>query len=99
MPYRDGTGPIRRGGLRARGFGYCRSDVNFGPSMGRGMGRGFGQCMVYRGDAVHSAFSYDLPTPEAKKQALANEQKFLESRLAVLKTQMDVFEKSGEETP
>jgi len=109
MPYLDGTGPNGLGPLTGRGLGYCSGAVGLGYGYGFGWGRGYGRGMAYGrrfggwGFAPYPYASGVLPyaplSPETQRQALANEQRILETRLEALKSQIEELEKKKSETP
>lgn len=76
MPYRDGTGPMGRGPMTGRGFGYCGAGAGFVPGYGMGYGRGFGRGMGFGAGfgwraAAYGAVPYAVPavpTIEAQKK-------------------------------
>jgi hypothetical protein len=109
MPYLDGTGPNGLGPLTGRGLGYCSGAVGLGYGYGFGWGRGYGRGMAYGrrfggwGFAPYvnawGALPYAPLSPETQRQALANEQRILETRLEALKSQIEELEKKKSETP
>ncbi len=97
MPYRNGTGPMGAGPLTGRGFGYCGAGFGFG--RGFGMGMGYGWRTGGWGFAPYVLNPAYAPTVELQKQALINEQKYLETRLEALKAQINSLQNASSDTP
>lgn len=91
MPGRDGTGPMGRGAMSGRGFGFCNG-VNAG-----GYGAGFGQGRV-RGFGLGAGFgcrrgigrSYVGEAVVLSDKEILTEQKdLLQKRLDMINKQLD----------
>jgi len=81
MPGRDGTGPMGKGSMTGRGFGFCSgSDVGYGAGLGMGLGRRRG-CGRYG--------ITDVTTAKTQKELLAEQKKLLESRLSVINKELE----------
>jgi len=87
MPGRDGSGPVGAGPMTGRGLGICRGvnkSVKYGSGRGLGLacrrsfGRGFG-----RGYILNEASS------KKRKELLQEQKAILQSRLEVIKKQLD----------
>ncbi len=93
MPRRDGTGPMGRGTMSGRGFGPCAGTnaVKYGASLGlglllrcrRGFGRGFG------GNYFGGNSNIDQASSKTQKEFLQEQKDALQSRLEVIKKQLE----------
>lgn len=103
MPYRDGMGPMGAGPMSGRGFGYCRAGAGFGRGFGMGIGYGWRagawEMAPYTLNQVYASNPVYAPTVENQRQALLNEQKFLEGRLEALQAQINALQNSSSDTP
>ena len=79
MPGGDGTGPMGRGPLGGRGFGYC-------PGY-RGMGPGYGRPYYGR-----RARGYGFPHPWFDRENVADEKIFLQQQAEYMKAQIQMIE-------
>ena len=81
MPGRDGTGPIGRGPITGRGFGFC----NTGPvGYGCGWGRGFGRNRGFEGN-----YPIGETVVKTQKEFLEEQKAILENRLQVISQQLE----------
>lgn len=87
MPRLDGTGPAGQGPMTGRGMGPCGAGYGYGRGRGRGMG--YGRCFGWGFQT-----SYRQPTITEEKdmvqddvEALREELKAAEARLAELENQ------------
>jgi hypothetical protein len=76
MPRRDGTGPLGQGAMTGRGLGLCTNSNN----QTYGYGRGFG---LSRGNNCRRN------TIQTNRNALTEQKKILEARLAEINKQLD----------
>jgi hypothetical protein len=83
MPGGDGTGPMGRGIMTGKGYGFCAgSNVSrCGAAWGLGMGfrRGFGRYM-----AVDPTF-----VPKTQKEVLAEQKELLENQLKFVNKRLE----------
>ncbi len=83
MPGGDGTGPMGRGSMTGKGYGFCAVDTvpRYGAGWGLGMGckRGFGRYM-----AVGPTF-----VPKTQKELLVEQKELLENQLKFVNKQLE----------
>ena len=79
MPGGDGTGPMGRGFMTGKGYGFCvpRSGAAWG--LGMGCRRGFGRYM-----AVDPTF-----VPKTQKELLVEQKELLENQLKFVNKQLE----------
>jgi hypothetical protein len=107
MPYGDGTGPVGKGPVTGRGFGFCQGFDHpgnaLGPGRGKGRGagrgfnRGYGQGFGFRAGYSHYV-NYGFPepveySPEREKEYLKNRIDSLEKTITSLKKRMNDLDK------
>ena len=76
MPRRDGTGPLGQGAMTGRGLGLCTNSNNQTYGYGRGFGLGRGN-------------NCRRNTIQTNRNALTEQKKILEARLAEINQQLD----------
>jgi len=106
MPGGDGTGPLGRGPMTGRGFGFCSGYSNPGsanPSFGLGLGRvrdrGFGRRYWGRGRGFWGRIFYQGPdyppvqNKEEEKIYLENMVKDLEEEISSIRKRINELSK------
>lgn len=88
MPGRDGTGPIGRGPMTGRGYGFCMVENPTDP--GFGFGPVFGCRQFWKGYRRNFRAN-PVGSFNTQKELLAGQKKLLENRLEIIKRQLESF--------
>ena len=90
MPGRNGTGPVERGQMTGRGFGFCGNKF-YGDRNCYGMGfgrRGYGLGPRYaKGYGLGVGYGFKQNVTE--KEFLQNQKEFLESQLKLIESELE----------
>jgi hypothetical protein len=99
MPGGDGTGPVGRGPMTGRRFGFCAgfshpgyANPGFGQGLGRNWGRGFGRGFLGRG-FNQDPYYPPVQTREEEKTYLENMIKGLEEEISSVRERIKELSK------
>jgi hypothetical protein len=87
MPGRDGTGPMERGSLTGRGFGFCSVGNTFRSGAGLGFGRGLG-LGCRRGFGRYLSIDPEIAS-KTQKEFLTEQKELLEDRLNLISKRLE----------
>lgn len=88
MPGMDGTGPMGRGAMTGRGFGFCTgvNAARYGAGLGLGLGLGLG--FGYRRALRRSCVTGPIAS-KSQKELLTEQKELLQNRIDMISKLLD----------